>query len=156
MRKRELCLCCVVTAVSCLLPHSPAFSPASWVSGAPPRSNQGLDSTAGERPKTRKMAEPDKLNIDSIIQRLLEGKMKLCSSTLFCLDVYINAPRWWKSRCTPLFLTGAQKAGLHSSFQIIIFLFFFLLILIRLLFGLITFCLVQFSNIFTKRTFVSL
>lgn len=31
-------------------------------------------STARERQKIKKMAEPDKLNIDSIIQRLLEGE----------------------------------------------------------------------------------
>ncbi len=30
--------------------------------------------TVRERQKIQKMAEPDKLNIDSIIQRLLEGK----------------------------------------------------------------------------------
>lgn len=30
--------------------------------------------TARERQKIKKMAEPDKLNIDSIIQRLLEGE----------------------------------------------------------------------------------
>lgn len=32
------------------------------------------DLTARERQKIQKMAEPDKLNIDSIIQRLLEGE----------------------------------------------------------------------------------